>query len=135
MTQARPFEAYRQGKLDALERVYADHLAAGYPVTFEGNTETLQVSRDTDRTNWLSLLGMCGEAITAGAGGQPIPLDVRCTSNATYSLTYADAAQTVRDLRTWCALAMGNWWRLKDLIRAAPTRDALNDIDLEEGWP
>jgi hypothetical protein len=130
-----PNSPWRDGKLDELDRIYAAHLDAGFPVTFEGVAETLQVSRDVDRTNWLSLLGMCDEAEKAGAGAQPIPLDIRCTSNRTYSLTYAAAGQTIRDLRAWCAVAMGNWWRLKDLIRACPTRDALNAIDLEEGWP
>lgn len=67
---SRPFEAYRTGRLDQLDRVYTAHLEAGYPVTLGGNAETLQVSRDTDRTNWLSLLGMCAEAITAVAGDQ-----------------------------------------------------------------
>lgn len=122
-----------------LERVNAKYeavVAVGFPVTLEGNAETLQVARDVDRTNWLTLLGICDEAIEAEFGGYPIPEPgIRTTSNTNYVVTFEEAAQIIRDLRTWGLAAWANWGRLKDLCRDATTREALQSIDLTEGWP
>lgn len=115
---------------------YQAFLDGGYPVTLEGNAETLQVSRDVDRTNWLTLLGICNEAIEAEFGDYPIPAPgLRCTSNVNYEVTFAEAGQIIRDLRAWAAEAQANWWRMKDLARQAVTQSDLDAIDLEEGWP
>lgn len=122
-----------------LERVnarYEEFLAVGFPVTLDGDAETLQLGRDVDRTNWLTLLGICYEAISAGFGEEPIPEPgIRTTANRNYVITFDEAAQIIRDLRAWGLAAWANWGRLKDAVRDAPTRQALQSIDLEEGWP
>lgn len=115
---------------------YQAFLDGGFPVTLDGKDETLQVSRDVDRTNWLTLLGICNEAIAAEFGDYPIPAPgLRCTSNANYEVTFAEAAEIIRDLRAWAAAAQANWWRMKDLARTALRDSDLDAIDLEEGWP
>lgn len=126
---------FTKRRLAEVNAAYEAFLAVGFPVMLDGNAETLQVSRDVDRTNWLTLLGLCDEAIAADLGDVTMALPIRCTSNANYALTYAEGAQIVRDLRTWAAAAQANWWRLKDAVNAAPTNAALRAIDLSEGWP
>lgn len=131
-----PTSPTRDRLLERLDARYEAFLAVGFPVTLEGNAETLQVSRDVDRTNWLTLLGICDEAFFAGAGDYPIPAPgLRCTSNTNYLVTFNEAAVIIRDIRAWAAAAQANWWRLKDAARAAPTREDLQSIDLDEGWP
>jgi len=114
---------------------YEAHLARGFPITMSGQDETLQVGRDVDRTNWLTFLGICDEAVAAGLGDQNAPFPVRCTSNTLYTVTYAEGAALVRDLRLWAASAQANWWALKDAASAADTAEALNAIDETQGWP
>jgi hypothetical protein len=55
-------------KLLEINAAYEAFQAAGFPVTLEGNAETLQVARDVDRTNWLTVYGICLEGIGAGLG-------------------------------------------------------------------
>lgn len=115
---------------------YAALLTIGYPVTLGGNAETLQVARDVDRTNWLTLLGICNEAIVAGAGDLDIdPPGIRTTANNNYILTYADTATMIRNLRAWSLTAWANWGRMKDEARACVHRQDLDAINLEQGWP
>jgi hypothetical protein len=126
----------RERRVLEIDAAYEARLSAGFPVTLEGNAETLQVARDIDRTNWLTLLGICDEAAGAGLGDFPIPAPgLRCTSNLNYIVTFSEAAQIIRNLRAWAAAAQGNWWRLKDLARDAAHQADLDAIDLEEGWP
>lgn len=118
---------------------YDDFLAVGFPVTFEGVAETLQVARDVDRTNWLTLLGICDEAIALGAGDLDIdPPGIRTTSNRNYIVTYAEAATIIRALRAWGLQAWANWGRLKDLVREAESNRDLAAIERElaegGGW-
>ena len=114
---------------------YEAFLAAGFPVTFEGVAETLQCRNELDRTNWLTLMGLCEEAIAAEAGDAPIAIPFRTTSNRFYVVSYSEALAILKDLRAWAASAQANWWRLKDEVRDAPTRQALFAIDMEAGWP
>lgn len=123
-------------KLREVEAEYEARLGVGFPVTLEGNAETLQVARDIDRTNWLTLLGICDEAIAAEFGEFPLPPPgLRCTSNRSYIVTFAEAAVIIRNLRAWAAAVQANRWRLKDLADAAQSNAELNAIDLDAGWP
>lgn len=114
---------------------YERRLNVGFPVTLGGVDETMQVARDVDWRNWLVFLGICDEAVSAGVGDQPAGLPIRTTSNRNYVVTYEEGAGIVRNLRTWGAQAQANWWALKDAARAAKTAQALNAIDITEGWP
>lgn len=126
----------KAAKLAEIEAEYERRLAAGYPVTFEGNAETLQVARDVDRTNWLTMLGICDEARGAGFGSELMAEPgFQCTSNRRYRVTWDEAAGVIRALRQWNIDAWANWNRLKDLVRDAASRDEVYRIDLEEGWP
>lgn len=126
---------FRPRKLNDANRAYQTHIDGGFPTTFEGNAETLQCASDTDRANWLIFLGVCQEAVAAGFGDQPIPIALRCTSNRSYVVTFAEAVILIQNMRTWGLSAQANLWRLKDLLDAAETGDALNAVDLTEGWP
>lgn len=114
---------------------YERRLALGFPVVLGGSDETLQVARDVDWRNWLVFLGICDEAVLAGVGDQPAGMPIRTTLNHNYVVTYDEGAQIVRGLRTWGALAQANWWALKDAARAATTAEALNAVDITQGWP
>lgn len=132
----RPFEAYRSRKRDEVNARYAVFLAGGMTVDFGQGPETLQCRNELDRTNWMELRDICREASAAGFGDAPIPEPgLRCTSNAFYRPTFDETLTLLAGLRQWALTGQANWWRLKDLVRDCPTRDALNDIDLEEGWP
>lgn len=132
---AQPFEAYRARRLGEVNTRYAEFIAQGFPATLGGIPETLQCATNLDRTNWLTLLGICVEAIGGGLGNEQIPVAIRCTSNRSYAMTFTEAAALVRAIRSWAAAAQANWWRLKDAVRDCPGREELNLIDLEEGWP
>lgn len=127
--------SFRPRRLEEATRAYQAFIDKGFPVTFEGTGETLQCASDTDRANWLIFLGVCQEAIKADAGDQPIPIALRCTSNRSYVVTFSEAVALIEAMRTWGLSAQANLWRLKDLIGAAETGDALNAIDVTEGWP
>ena len=115
---------------------YTALLEIGFPVTLDGNAETLQVARDVDRTNWLTLLGICNEAIALGFGDLDIdPPGIRTTANNNYILTYDETATVIRNLRAWGLTAWANWGRMKDQARACVHREDLDAIDLEAGWP
>lgn len=127
---------YTKRRLGDVNAAYDDFLAVGFPVTLDGVAETLQVSRDVDRTNWLTLLGICDEAIAAGVGDLDIdPPGIRTTSNRNYIVTYSEAATMIRALRAWGLQAWANWGRLKDAVNAAQSNAALAAVDMTEGWP
>lgn len=131
---------WREGKLEQLEARYAAFLAAGFFTgRFIGPTglmwETLQCRDATDQIRWLALLMKCQAAIANGAGQFPIDPPIRCTSNREYAVSHAVAAQKMMALMEAYGVGLKNLWRLKDAIRAAETREALNAIDLDEGWP
>lgn len=126
---------WKPRRVEEAVRAYQAFIEGGFPVTFQGNPETLQCASDTDRANWLIFLGVCQEAVTAGKGAQAIPIPLRCTSNRSYTVTYTAAVTLIQTMRTWGLTAQANLWRLKDEIDAATTGDALNAIDVTEGWP
>lgn len=122
-------------KLEQITAAYEAFVAAGFPVTLEGNAETLQVSRDVDRTNWLTVYGICLEGIAAGVGDVPDLIFLQTTSNARYSMTFNEALAIIRDLRAWGLAAWANWNTLKDAARAAESNADLNAIDVNAGYP
>lgn len=127
------FTARRLAEADA---AYAEFASRGFPVTLEGNAETLQCASDTDRANWLIFKGACEDALKAGATvDDAAPIPVRCTSNINYVVTYGQALQIIADMRTWGLLAQANAWRIKDAVKAAKSNAELLAIDLSEGWP
>lgn len=130
--------AYRDGRVQQINRAYDAALQSGFPTAeFDGQPapETLQCRNDLDRTNWIGLVIKCQAAISLGFGDQLIDLPIRCTSNRMYAVTYADALARMFALLNQAGAAQANWWRLKDLARSVDTREALQAIDLTEGWP
>jgi hypothetical protein len=130
--------AWRARRLLDVNAAYEDVLARGFATaTFAGQpeAETLQCRNEMDRTNWLGLVIKCQFAIQALAGGAPIDPPIRCTSNRMYAVTYDDALARMLVLLGQVGAAQANWWRLKDAVRAAQTGEALNALDLTQGWP
>lgn len=116
---------------------YAAYLALGFPTAdFDGQPEpeTLQCRNELDRTNWLGLIVSCQAAVGLGAGDLTGP-SIRCTSNRMYEISYADGLGRMFALLSLVQAAQENWWRMKDLARAAVYQADLDAIDLEEGWP
>lgn len=126
---------HRARRLLEVTAAYEAHLAKGFPVTLDDIAETLQVSRDVDRTNWLTFLDICREQKEAGKEDDPSVFPLRTTANRNHAVTYKQGAATVRALRSWAGAAQANWWALKDAVRAADTGEALNAIDITQGWP
>lgn len=126
---------YRPRKLLQINSRYDAVLAEGFPVTLEGNAETLQLAQDVDRTNWLTLLGICDEAMAAEMGDVPMPAKIQCTSGNEYTLTFSQCGWMIRELRAWGISADANWRRMVKLAKAARNDDELRAIDLSEGWP
>lgn len=139
---SRTFEGYIRRRILDIDAEYERRLSVGFPlvidgepVLFEGERETLQLATQEHVTRWLVLLDIFNEAVAAGAGAFPVPTGLRATSNRSYPATYAQAAVTLRAMRSWAVAAQLNWSRLKDLARAAERREDLNLIDIEAGWP
>ena len=122
-------------KLLEINAAYEAFTAGGFPVTLEGAAETLQVSRDVDRTNWLTVYGICLEGIAAGAGDVPDLIFLQTTSNRRYDMSFNEALAIIRELRAWGLAAWANWNVLKDAARAAQTNDQLRAIDPNAGYP
>lgn len=126
---------WKPRRVEEATRAYRTHIESGFPVVFEGVPEVLQCASDTDKTNWLIFLGACQEAVIAKHGDDDVPIPLRCTSNRSYVITFAEAVALILNMRTWGLTAQANLWRLKDEIAAAETGEALNAIDVTEGWP
>ena len=133
--------SFRARRILEAEAAYADYLQRGFPTAdFDGQPEpeTLQCRDETDRTNWLGLVLECQAVISADpdAAAAPLPAPgIRCTSHRMYDITYGDALNRMFSLLGLVQQAQANLWRLKDEIAAAETGEALNAIDLTEGWP
>lgn len=134
LVEAFGFDDARHAKAAAIAAAYAEVIAGGFPHTFSETAETLQV-RPNDLTNWLALKDSCNDAITAGQGADLCPLPIRVTSNVEYALTFAQAADLMRDLRTWVAAVLAVFWAKKDLVAAAEDLSDLAAIDPAAGWP
>lgn len=131
----RPFGATIERRIGDINREYERRQLIGFPVTLEGNAETLQVARDVDRTNWLTVYGICLEGIGAGLGDEPNTIFLQTTSNRRYLMSFNEALAVIRDLRAWGLASWANWNALKDKARNVARREDLELIDLSEGWP
>jgi hypothetical protein len=130
-----PRPTFSPRKLEEIDRAYAAFIEPGFPVTFEGQSETLQ-ARDQDKANWLYLQAKCLRAAEAGAGDFQLPEPgIRCTSNNFIRPTVNETLAILDALGTWSEAALSNYWRMKDLVRDALTNADLRAIDLTEGWP
>lgn len=130
-----PLRARRLAEINAR---YDAHVGPGYPVTLEGAAETLQVAREVDGINWLTVKGICEEGVAAGAGDVPGLMFLQTTSNHQYVMTYNEALAIIRDLRAWGLASWANWNRLKAAARdpeQTPTGEHLEALNLDEGWP
>lgn len=124
--------------MDDINRRYQAHIEPGFPVVLEGVEETLQVAREVDGINWLTVKGICEEGIAAELGDEPSLIFLQTTSNRRYLMSFNEALAIIRDLRTWGLLSWANWNRLKDAARdpaVTPTSAALEALNLDEGWP
>lgn len=125
----------------ALERIndrYQAHVGPGFPVTLEGNAETLQVAREVDGINWLTVKSICDEGIAAELGDVPGLIFLQTTANNRYFMSFNEALAIIKDLRTWGLVSWANWNRLKDAARdpaVTPTAADLEALNLDEGWP
>lgn len=127
---------FRARKLDEVSRAYDAFLAGGFPVTYAGQAETLQCRRNVDETSWLYLQSKCERASVAGYGAELIPEPgIRCTSNRFIRPTVDETLAILTDLGIWAEAAQANNWRMKDAVRDAESGEALNAIELGEGWP
>jgi hypothetical protein len=134
----RPFEAYRRRRLGELEAAFRAYLQRGFPTAeFAGQPEpeTLQCRDETDQIRWLGLLMKAQGYVAAGAGALSIDPPIRCTSNREYAVSYAEALERMMALMGQYGAALKALWAFKDAIRAAPNREQLMLIDLNEGWP
>lgn len=132
---APTFADHKTAKRAEIVAAYDALIAAGYPWAAPGGaSETLQ-ARENDLSNWLGLKDSCNEAIAAGLGDDPCPLPIRCTSNASYNLSFSETAAVMRDLRTWLSQALAVLWAKKDACRDATTQAELDAINPATGWP
>lgn len=131
------------------DAAYTAFLTGGYPLEdYPG--ETLQCRNELDRTNWLGLTQKCEwvmrderlfyEALELPApevlGDYQIPEPgIRCTSNAFIRPKLYEVIGLMEGVLTYAEAAQANWWRLKDLCYAVTSRQALEAIDMSEGWP
>ena len=144
-----PSSPLRERTRERINARYEAFLAAGYPLA-DFAPETIQCRNELDRTNWIELRDMCRKAVADELafyqamdlpipdvpGDYPLPAPgIRCTSNNYIAPTVAQTLTILDLMRDWAKAAQENWWALKDAAQAAPTRDALQSIDLEEGWP
>jgi hypothetical protein len=128
----------RERRIIDINARYAIHVGAGYPVTLEGNAETLQVAREVDGINWLTVKGICEEGIAAGYGDVPGLMFLQTTANRQYVMTLNEALAIIRDLRAWGLASWANWNRLKAAARdpeQTPTARDLEALNIDEGWP
>jgi hypothetical protein len=141
-----PASPRRRRKIERADLAYEAYLAKGFPTAdFEDQPEpeTLQCRNELDRTNWIGLL-IKAQAVAVIASeaedpeavmAQPCDPPIRCTSNRMYRPSWASVLARMYALLDQAASAQANWWRLKDLCRTVTTGEALEAIDMTEGWP
>lgn len=129
----------RERRIADVNRAYERRLAQGFSVgSFEGQpeAETLQCRNELDRTNWLGLVVKCQFAIAQGYGDVlEAGTRLRCSSNRMYQVTPNDALGRMAVLLGAADAAQQHWWDLKDQCRTATSREALEAIEIDEGWP
>ena len=146
----RPGSPLPERRIIAIDARYNAFLSGGVPLAdYPG--ETLQCRNELDRTNWMELRDLCRQAIEAekayyaannlpdpeagwGAGLITAP-GIRTTSNAYIQPTVAATLAILASITTWAFAGQANWWRMKDEARACTTREALEAVNLETGWP
>lgn len=141
-----PASPTRERRVLDADRAYAAVLAKGFPTSdFEGQPEpeTLQCRNELDRTNWIGLL-IKAQAVALIASeaedpeavmSQPCDPPIRCSSNRMYRPSWSSVIARMYALLDQAALAQANWWRLKDECRTVTTREALEAVDMTQGWP
>lgn len=110
---------------------------AGFTVTGTGTDldgETLQTRDEGDKINWLTSQAAYSAAVAQGAGAVS-GATFRTTTNATVTLTYLQGLTVLLSMAAWGKDIMGNSWTLKDAVASAADDEALDEIDLEAGWP
>lgn len=136
--QADRAEQIRAEKLGQEARAFAAVMERGFPVTLQGQPETLQVARDVDKINWSRLQYHCQRAQAAGAGSQALTavglLRLKATSNAEYDLTVDETLAILDQLERWTMAQMGKDWDVKRRLEAAFTPDAVRAIDVDAEW-
>ena len=139
MADLDPGSPTRDRKLERLDIQYEWYLGQGFetaPLEGQPDTERLQCRNVLDRTNWLGLVVDCQLKIALGFGDVvEAGTVIRCSSNRMYQISPNDALARMAALLSQADLAQRRWWALKDIIRSAPTREALQAIDLTVGWP
>lgn len=128
----------RERRVNDINARYRAQIEPGYPVTLEGNAETLQVARDGDAINWLIVQGLYQKAASAGGGDLPGQAFLQTTSNNRYYMTPNEALAIIDGMTAWGLAAWDNWNRLKGAARdPEQTRTAadLEALNLDEGWP
>lgn len=129
-----PLDDLKAAKLADLLALYQAKYDLGFAYEFEGVTETLQM-RPQDLVNWLAFKDTCNDGIAAGFGAAPCPQNIRVTSNAEYTVSFAEGAAVMTALKAYGGGLLARQWALKDQIRSAPSAEALADIDILAGWP
>jgi hypothetical protein len=132
-------EDLRATKIEAINAKLATILTGGYTVPESVNAnlsgKTLQTRDDTDRTNWLTLARNADNAVIAGQGNATSSIAIRTSDNSNVTLTWQEIADVMTAMAAWGASAMDNSWTLKDAVRAAEDKTALDAVDIEAGWP
>lgn len=108
---------------------------AGFPVPSGSMAgEVLQIRNNTDRTNWLTSQAAYSMAVASGQGAT-LGAVFRTTSNTTFTLTFSEGLGVLLNMAAWGQSVYGCSWTLKDAIKDAADLDALDALDLTQGWP
>lgn len=135
VTEPFTLDERKAAKLSAAAAAYEEKLAVGFPVTLGGNDETLQCRNEHDRTNWLGLLMGAQIAVAAGQGASAYPVKIRCTSNAEYQVTNAQAVAHMLGLLGWAGAMLAAYWSVKDSIKDATNSASVDAVDVTAGYP
>ena len=141
-----PTSPLRERRVGDADRAYGAYLARGFPTADfddQPEPETLQCRNELDRTNWIGLL-IKAQAVALIASeaedpeavmSQPCDPPIPCTSNPMYRPSWSSVIARMYALLEQAAQAQANHWRLKDECRSVATRQALEAIDMTQGWP
>jgi len=130
-----PLKDLKDAKLEAAAGFYFAKVLPGFPVTLNGNAETLQLRNSEDRTNWFGVLARAQIAQTAGQGAADYYPPIRTTSNARYTITNDEAVAIMTDLLDWAGQVFDAYTLIKDAIAGASNAATVNAVDLEAGYP
>lgn len=129
-----PIDQIQARALAAAKLQHDQRFLAGFPLTIQGQAETLQM-RPEDLINWLVFKDSCQDAIDANQGNAQSMLPLRTTDNSEYVLTYNDGKKTMIAMRAYGAMLMRNHWLLKDAINRAKSQAEVDAVDVSAGWP